>query len=500
MFLVLLRAADAIGHTPLVYRSISLISGVLSIWSIGRILAKLGCLPAVQVVGALLVALSFNAITLSNELESYALAAALILGSFFCYLDLIASRPPPLSARVGFAALSSLALCAHYFAGLYLAVCAIVGVWAIAARRRSAPEPGATWQRRLSADVLTLLPPLIVGLELYERQAKRWVMPLSSLPTYYFHPPYESLSNFVVRNTREVFNLFSPVSFTHARVAVPLLTLFVAIVVWAALRERASTPGPHVRLVPALFLVVLLILGATLGALGFYPYGGQMRHQFLFFLFAVLSGSVALDHFARTATPFARRLLLAASAAAIVGNFALQLGRLAHPTPYPLRPIVEKAAARFIDVGHVNVDQFGLVGLFSVFPDWDWRFVGADEKNPWLERYDVRRSGRAFRVMAFRNWWIFDFRDPKLYGQLRAVWQRDSETLQPVFVAAGSVFDRPVRLKWSARSVDGLRSVIRSNSAAEALVVRRLDVSDYGDVYCEFSREPRVELVNRSLW
>lgn len=62
LFLFLLRAADALSHTTLAYRSVSLLAGTAVVYLFGRLLLKLGALPAVAVLGALAAAFSQNTI------------------------------------------------------------------------------------------------------------------------------------------------------------------------------------------------------------------------------------------------------------------------------------------------------------------------------------------------------------------------------------------------------------------------------------------------------
>ena len=484
LFLVLLKAVDALRHAPLVYRSISLVAGAATVYLVGRVLAKLGTQPPVPALGALATAFASSAITLSNEVESYSLCAALLLGCFLFYLDLVPADPGPVRrSRIGFAVLACLALTAHYFAALFLIACGLAPMLTAALDREYRRALRGSLPRRWRPDLATLLPPGLTALMLYELQAKRWVMPLSSLPAYYFKPGAESVSGFLARNLRETFNLFAPVAMPRVREAIPILTLFVAAVAFAAFSERGGAGPRVVRRLPALFLVLLLAIGMSLGVLGRYPFGGAMRHQFLLLLFAMLAGFVAFDRMLRAiGSPGLRRVLTALCVAAIGANFAWRFRALAHPAPYRFRPLVESFSPVFVDAGVVNVDQFNLVGLFSVYADWDWRFVGRDSDSHRVERYELRRDGRHLSVVAFRGWWIFDPANEELYREFREAFERASETCQPVLRISGTVFDQPERAKASVQVRRNLDGQIRNLASRQGLEVRKIEMTEYLDL------------------
>lgn len=487
LFLLFLRAVDSVSHATLAYRSISLLAGVGAVYLVGRVLAKLECLAAVQVLGALAAAFAFNAITLSNEVESYSLCVLFLLGALLFYLNLVRVGPSPSrGSRIGFASLACLALASHYFSGLFLIACVLAPVIAAAFRPGYRRALRVALPRRWRADLMTLLPPLLVGLLLYELQAKRWVMPLSSLPAFYYNPEAERVINFVVRNLRETFNLFAPFVLPRARYALPLLAVFVLTVVWAVAAEKPADTGSVTRLMPALFLVLLLLIGMALGIAGRYPFGGMMRHQFLFFLFALLSGFVAFDRLLRTIrSPSWRRALVALCVGAIGINFAVRLPRLAHPAPDRLRPIVEGFSKEFLNSRTITVDQFNLVGLFGVYHDWTWRFQGRESPSYFVERYELSKGPRKLVLLALRDWWIFDFRSDALYRELAGVWKHKDQACYPILCIYGTIFDKPARQRFSNPQRAGFDTRLRALASKNGLKVQKLLLTDYLDLYSE---------------
>ena len=246
-----------------------------------------------------------------------------------------------------------------------------------------------------------------------------------------------------MRNLRETFNLFAPTALPRAEFAIAVLVLFVGTVVWAAADRRGA--GRRVeRPVPSLGLVVMLALGMIAGRRGTVPLRRRDAPPVPALAFR---DPRRVRCFRRSPPP--RGVAGMAKdphrpcLAAIGANFALRVPTLAHPAPYRIPAPRRILLAGLSDVGVVNVDQFNLIGLFSAYADWDWRFIGTDSDSHRVERYELRRDSRHLTVVAFRGWWIFDLESPALYGELRDAFERAPEPCQPVLRISGTVFDRP---------------------------------------------------------
>ena len=497
LFLVLLRAADAVSHSVFAYRLVSLVAGAGVVYLTGRILLALGTLPSVTVLGALAMALAGNAITLSNEVQSYSLALLFLLASFVFYLDLTPeSESPPFRSRAGFAILASLALLTHYFAGLYLVACVLAPAVIALVRPSYRRAAASGLSRRWRADLLNLAAPGAVGLALYELQAKAYVQPLGELPGFYFERGRETVASFLVRNLRTLVNWFSPIALPRARIAVPLLVLFTALVVGAAAAERRGGERIGRRLLPAAFFVVLLTVGALFGVAGLYPFGGWMRQQFLIFVFGLFAAFVGLDRFARAASPTARRAALGLAAAALAANFTLGLPRLLHPAPEPMLAKVAAFESRFPDAATVHVDQFHFVALFIPYHRFAWTYAGAEPDAPSIERYVVHRPGRPLTLVAHRAWWVFDFTEQPFYRELGSVFGRDGSGCENLFSVSPTIYKPVPRFLTAAERTTRTQSVSEA-LAAEGLEARGLDVTPAGDLFAKVcvAEAPRVERV-----
>jgi hypothetical protein len=487
-YLVLLRISDTVSRSVLSYRFWGFAAGVGSVFLAGLLLLELRCRLLTAVVGALVLGFSFNPIRLSNEVESYSVCVFLILASFMFYVRIVAPEWAGAGPRAAFAILTSLAIAFHYFAGLYAAACvgAPFVLAALVPDYRKAMSKNLA--KRWLADVATILPPLLVGACLYEVQAKRWVMPLSSLPSFYYEPLRDSVSSFLVRNLRESFNLFAPIAFPRARVALPILAAFLLAVAWWTVRERRQGRRQALRLLPLIFLAALLAGGMVLGLRGLYPFGGQMRHQFLIFLFALLAGMVGADAAVARLSPIGRITVLGGLVAILAADFLVQLPLLLHPDPDRLRPILEARDADFREVGRVSVDQFGLVGLFTRYYASGFRFAERVSNSPPVDRYEIGSGDGRFDVLALRDWWIFEFWDDRVFDELSRTWSKRGETCNGLLRVSGTVFDQPARPRPDERFRSVLEARVRAAAVAHGLSVRRVAASDFLDVYAVFCR------------
>ena len=480
LFLLLLGVCDAVRHSLLAFRTVPILAGVASVYLMGALVVRVGGSPAAAGIAAATAAFAESFTMLAMEVQSYTLLVLLVLASLYFYLDIVRmdSRPPRRS-RLAFAALACLALLSHYAAALYLAGCLVVPLLIAAAVPEYRRSLTAALPLRWKADLATLAPILGVAVALRIWLLPGWTGPLNHLPPFYFHLGTEPVRVFVVRNLKNTVNLFSPIPFEHARVAVPLLAAFLAAVWWAPLRNprrRVDEPRP---LVPAAMLAVLLLIGITFGVAGLYPFGGRMRQQCLLFVFAVPAGSLALDRVMRAASRGKRRLLVAGGAAAIALNVFANRDdyfRPPHEAFVWKRGIFHRRLGSPPAKGDLHLDMVNLIGFMMEYYDWDWRFLGRVPSDAALERYQLSKGSRSFELIAHRRWWMLPFDNPDLYPELRRALGA-GHRCAVAFSMNRNFYGPP----WSPRPVE-IRSALESNvppiAAAAGLSVRRLSVDD----------------------
>ena len=413
LFLLVLKACDAVSRTLFSYRLVPLAAGVASVYLVGRILAKVGCLPVTSALGALALGFSTVALVLSNQVEGYSLCVFFVLMAFDAYLDLARmDRTPPARSRVAFAVFAALAVATEYLAGIFVAACALVPFLAAIFRASYRRQLATALPRRIAADVLTLLPPIAAGGALYLSVARRFATSLSGLPLFYYRPGLETPLEFVRRGLGATVHLFSPLIDVH-RAAVPVL--FLAAVVAIAATDR----GDLSRSLPAAMFAAILGLGALLGLLRLYPFGGTHRHQVLILVFAIFAGFVALDRILRAVSPGWGTALAALAGAGIAANLAVNASKLPLVTrDEPFDVQAGTYARSLAGVRVVHLDLMNFLALFMDYYAWDCRFAGRVSENPRIERYELAADGRRLTVFAHRWIWIMDFRKPALYYEL----------------------------------------------------------------------------------
>ena len=487
LFLLLLKVADLVEHSPLVYQSVALLAGIGVVALTRTVLLRLRVCAATADLGALTMATAQPAVFLSCGVQSYMLAAFFILLSFLPYLDLVREPIAGRRARVAFAVLVSLALLTEYYTAFYLMACVAAPVLLAVFRPADRDAFTCSLPRRLPADVATLLPPAIVGTSIYLLLARPWVQKFDTLPEFYFQPGRERAGAFLIRNLRNLFNIFSPFTVRSPGWAAALALGFAAVVFLVAIRDSASEAAGGLRAVPAAVLIALLGIGMGMGLRGPYPFGGLMRQQFLYFLFAVPAGLIAFDR-------VVRRVRGARARNALVGAFVLSIAvnLLWHARDFQnvggphFAPQARIFHDTFPAAVTVQVDQLNLIGFFIPHDDWNWRFVGREPGNPAVERYELQKSGKRLTLVAHRDRWNFDFFDPGLYPALRSALHSGDPDCFDVFCVHTNLYKPPERRLPDLDSTQVTAQILRLGPRAglrPGKVVFRGN-----DVYAEFCR------------
>src|SRR5579863_5445882 len=121
LFYLLLKVAMWFGRTPLVYRAISLLTGVAAVFVIGKIAERLSFNRYTSMVAALALGIALPSIIVSCEVRSYMLSVFFILLSFYYFLDVLENGAA--KSRALFALYAVLAGYSHYGAFLYIGAC-----------------------------------------------------------------------------------------------------------------------------------------------------------------------------------------------------------------------------------------------------------------------------------------------------------------------------------------------------------------------------------------
>jgi 4-amino-4-deoxy-L-arabinose transferase-like glycosyltransferase len=416
LFYLLLKVALLFGHNRMVYRAISLLTGVAAVFVIGKIAGRVSLRRETAVVAALTYGLALPAIIISCEVRSYMLSVFFVLVSFYYFLDIVGPEGGASGkSRVLFALSAILAGYSHYGAFSYVFACT-----ACAAAFDLFP-PRQNLAKRLALDFAAFG---AIGAALsyvYFTHARAHAHAAEHLYSYYFQPGTgESVGVFLLRNTRALFNRFSPVaigSLAQFRVVLAALILCAGSLAYLIrnLRRPENARAAATVLTSGVILTAIMA-GAVMDV---YPYGGELRQQFFLFPFAILCGCILLD---RLATAIGRPRL--ASAVVVLAVAAILAGWTIAFAQWP-KVKTELGTAQMIRFhetfpapGGVYVDEFNLINFFIHYHNWDWRFVGHNSAVPTVDVYRVSRGTKSLLVLRDRQRWNLDLGDRSVYRDL----------------------------------------------------------------------------------
>jgi hypothetical protein len=303
----------------------------------------------------------------------------------------------------------------HYFAIFFLAAALAAAVWVSATQLSSGEKLGGLDRWRVATAIATL-PILGVAAFLYREHLRGIARPLTHLSAFYYRPDSgESLLQYVVVATWNAFNLFAPVAIapSGAILAFALcLAAFVGTLIY--LSRLARRTRSVIRDLPLLFLVLLAaaLLGASVK--GAYPFGGDLRQQFILFPFLVLTAFSLLDRMFSW-RPRLRRPLIAIVLLGVCLNSGLGLAQISANDGFKdmFAREMNLYHAAFPEGRAVYLDQFTLVAYFAYHDRWRWTSVDANT-------YEVTQGGGKVLVMRDeRPRWNLDLLDGTLYEDLR---------------------------------------------------------------------------------
>jgi hypothetical protein len=425
---------------------------------------------------ALAYGLALPAIIVSCEVRSYMLSVFFVLLSFLCLLEI--AGPDAATGegkpRAGFAAGAILACLSHYFAFFYAGAAIALLLGRLAARSRKGDM--ASWR----AEAATILPVAATIYILYRVHAGQLAQIQSHLLPYYYDPHgRENAASFLLRNWNNFVNLFSPWRISSDGAAFGILILALIGGLLSAVSWWRSSDVTAARALWTLLITSMMLLQFVLAALaGKYPFGGDLRQQYLVFPFLVLCVAILVESMARPLSAlvpvYGRRLLNAGVIAVIAGVSLVRFNE------YP--KVAEDVEADRIAVFDrlepaptaVYLDQFNLITFFIYHHTWDWSSVNPRQPIPGIDVYRLRRGPRQMLVFRDKTQWNVEPNDSTVYDKL-------AECLRAENIAAVSVFGaRQTPPKPPFSDVKAVRGTIVKIAADSAVCVERLAVNQVG--------------------
>jgi hypothetical protein len=479
LYFFLLRETLWLGKSLLAYRAISLLAGLASIFLLGRIASKMMRSAMTPALAALAYGLAMPAIITSCEVRAYMLCTYFLLISYTFFLDMIGREEPGGSAkgRSMFAVSAMFACATEYYAAFFVVAVFLVSVL-VPVLRRSVP----LW-KAWAWEAATYAPVFGVMAYLYAYHIRKHAVLQEHLLSYYYRSTGpEPLGEFLLRNLRSTFDLFSPWS-APGRTAFLIIAaaLIVAVcgTLWSLRRVWEPRNLPAAATVVVTILILVEIMGASL--IRAYPFGGFLRQQSLLFPFLVLCAVLLPDRLTASLTRRAGYALAAVFAVAILWVSYREFDAFPKVKEALMTDNMQRYNRLVPDPAAVYVDQYNLITFFLHHNDWEWKFVGPANSSAAIDIYRISQGGRHMLVFREKGRWLVDPLDARLYDNLAACMR--SQTLPSITLFRVAQQQEP----WVVAGLRAYRKQIANLATSHELCVEKLDVHDY-DVYMEVRR------------
>jgi hypothetical protein len=324
-----------------------------------------------------------------------------------------------------------------------------------------------------AAEAATCLPVTAAMYTLYRLHASRLAASQQDhLVPYYYDPNgREAAAAFLLRNWKNFLNLFSPYQLSSDWVALGVLIVALIGGIWAArLTRRAAW---------TVMITAMMLAAFALAALaGKYPFGGDLRQQYLLFPFLVFCGAIVVERIAGKLSglvPVRGRLALNALViAGIVSVSVFQFERY----PRGGGKVLADQMAVFDRLEPrpeaVFLDQFNLITFFTFHDDWDWSFLKLKTPIPGVDVYRVHRGPDQILVFRDKTQWNFEPDDFAVYSKL-------AECLRTLKIGNLSIFSaRQAPPKAPFFDFKPIKRSVVKLASDSAVCVQRLAVNQVG--------------------
>lgn len=476
LYYFLLRAALHFGTSHLTYRAVSILTGLGTVYLVGLAASKTMRSSLAPVLTALAFGLALPTIVMSCEVRAYMLCTFFLLLSYCALLDVLARRGATgsLRARIVFAAAAALACLSDYYAFFYVAAALFVSALFGTLQRSE-----SRW-KAVARDAATFAP--VLGLMTYEyfsHGEKYAVMQGHLLSFYYGGAEAESVGEYLLRNLRNLFNLFSPWPAPDGPVFLAILAgllLAAGVALW--LLRRLGEPDNRAAMATMLAAGLILAQLMLAGALGKYPFGGLLRQQFLLFPFLVLCAFFISDRLFAAIPSRAAYLLAGLLSLAIVVVSYWRFDAFPKVKEALMTEQIQRFERLFPAPAAVYLDRFNLIAFFLHHDDWKWEFDGQAGSIADVDVYRVSRGERRMLVFRDKRRWILDCGDATLYDNLAGCMRSRGLSRIDLFRLAQD------EAPWETGELSAYRKSVTESAGAVGLCVQELLIQDR-DVYAE---------------
>lgn len=392
-----LRALSRIGTDPFWPRLLSLVPTVLCVPLFYALLRKLRVQVVVALAATLVLASSYSFLHVGVLIRAYAATGFLLLAGLWFWVDML---PGTTGRPRRFAVIMALLMFSLAFGFLYAAVFATAAIVAATVLAMLPTKAGRTqvlsdWPRHSRWPewlLFVLFHGLIVAWFFIG-----WGSHVNAdMPLYLanFRPAADqSTVDFLATATRMETALFTPLAGAPdwaLNLAAALIGAGVLVVVVVNLRA-----GSLARVVVALTPVLLAAILALMALLGKYPYGGELRHQYVLFPLLLLLLPLVMDTAWGALRHGSLRGLMVALVLAIAVANAVDMRR--HPIAEA--PRAERWGNTFKALFSHNRDEPVFVTAYLFYPT----YMNRHPHGVWYQS-SYQRSRQGDYYTAYQGW------------------------------------------------------------------------------------------------
>jgi hypothetical protein len=443
-YYLLLRAAAKLGHSHLIYRSISIGSGVAAVYVVGNVGKLAFSNRTVALLAAGAYGFSLTLIDLACDVRGYSLALLLVLCSFYYLAKLLqdpgdAHGPQSLVASSAFA---SLAIATEYYAVFFVLASGVALFLQLSSSRDLRLGLKQLFHRSPFAVFISAALPCLTSASLYIAHLRYQPSTENNVAEFYRSPGH-SISTFLATGLQSDLDYLSPIETHFAPGWLFLVAAIAVALICGRLLWRSA--GRIALTLPYIVLVTLLIELMILSVARRYPFGGFARQQSIIFPFIVLTTFAFIDAvLRRLRNRILQTTILIIIAAAIAASFAY------HWRKFPKVPeeLFTRDYKTFstLPPGPVYLDQFSLIAYYIHTHAWKWHFEHYFHEPDRIDSYETfSPSGSTRTVLRNLDAWNFEILKPEFYEILaRTLTDAGLRTVNIFFLKQfPQVVDRP---------------------------------------------------------
>lgn len=424
LYYLLLRVVASLGHSHLIYRSLSIVPGVASVYVIGLIARKLYRSATVALLTAAAYGSSITIIDITCDVRGYALALFLILLAFYYFVDFLLDgwEQKELERSIAlFGIFTSLAITVEYYAIFFWIAClGVVLLNALWDGKFRKAKFG--WLVREWFNVVPFIIgiPLCVLLYLYQAHLQRHMNAQKQLIQFYWNPS-RSITEFILQSLRDDLNYILPIEIASTSALFVSLPL-VVVLIWFLIFRRHGEVTRAASTAPILLLVLLFLQLIVLGVAARYPFGGEARQQSIIFPFVLLSGFLVLDRcVAFVRLPLMKNVVLVCTAALVVLSFSYWWRKFPKVVQELFTTDYNTFTSGLAPTRAVYVDQYSLIAYYIHTHAWKWQFHKALLKPVRVDSYRITGPSGEHLIVLRNKKFNFDLRSPVFYTDLATV-------------------------------------------------------------------------------